>query len=323
MDTTNFKLVGDIGATYARFCLVRPDGTLMGMKALPTRDYATLGDALGAYIRNAGAAMPDGAVLAVATAPLSDYVALTNNPWSFSIEQLRQSLGLRMLRIVNDFHAQAAAIPYLSASDRVQIGAGVAVADAPVGLIGPGTGLGVGALVFSATGPMPIPGEGGHVTMAPVTPRESAVLERLRLLHDHVSAERAISGPGLVNLYDALCDLDGAQSPLLQPAQITDPHTRAKDARAQEAADMFCAMLGTVAGNLALTLGARGGIYITGGIVPKLGDFFAQSQFRERFEAKGRLRGYLAAIPTFVVVHPWVGLLGASKLLEQPRLQAL
>ena len=138
----------------------------------------------------------------------------------------------------------------------------------------------------------------------------------LRQRFDHVSAERVLSGPGLVNLYNALCELGGQPSAGFTAAQITDPKTMAEDACASRAVSMFCAMLGTVAGNLALTLGARGGIYIAGGIVPKLGDAFTQSPFRDRFEDKGRFSTYLAAIPTYVIVRPDAALLGASKLLD-------
>jgi glucokinase len=143
------------------------------------------------------------------------------------------------------------------------------------------------------------------------------VLEIMRARYDHVSAERVLSGPGLVNLYNTLCELSHVKAASLTAAQITDPKIGASDACARETTAMFCAMLGTIAGNLALTLGARGGIYIAGGIVPKLGDAFAQSQFRERFEAKGRFRDYLAAIPTYVIVRPNAALLGAAKLLDE------
>jgi glucokinase len=314
----DLSLVGDVGATYARFCLVQPDGKLTRMKSLPCQDFATIADALAAYLHDVDGAEPAQGVLAIAATPMGDKVALTNNRWTFSIEELRKRIGFRRLRVVNDFYAHAAAVPYLGEDERKQVGPGTAVADTPIGLIGPGTGLGVSALVPAVTGSIPVAGEGGHVTMAPADARESTVLDRMRQRYGHVSAERVVSGPGLVNLYNVLCELSGVAAPALTPAQITDQRTRATDTCAQEATTMFCAMLGTVAGNLALTLGARGGIYIAGGIVPKLRDCFTQSQFRERFEAKGRFRGYLAAIPTYVVVHPWVGLLGASKLLEHP-----
>jgi glucokinase len=163
---------------------------------------------------------------------------------------------------------------------------------------------------------MPVAGEGGHVTMAAADEEESAVLALLRQRYDHVSAERLLSGPGLVNIYNALCEIAGTRSAGLTAAQISDPRTGAEDACAARAVAMFCAMLGTVAANLALTLGARGGIYIAGGIVPKLGESFAQSAFRARFERKGRFSGYLAAIPTLVVVRHDAALIGAAALLE-------
>jgi len=142
------------------------------------------------------------------------------------------------------------------------------------------------------------------------------VLDLLRRRLDHVSAERVLSGPGILNLYNALCELYGEPQEQFTPAQITDVKIGEEHPRAHEATQMFCAMLGTVAGNLALTLGARGGIFIAGGIVPRLGARFAESQFRARFEAKGRFRDYLAAVPTYVITRPFPALLGAAKLLE-------
>jgi glucokinase len=153
--------------------------------------------------------------------------------------------------------------------------------------------------------------------MAAADERETAVLDLMRRRFDHVSAERFLSGPGLVNLYNALCELSGEHAAPLTAAQITNPGIESEFPRAREATAMFCAMLGTVAGNLALTVGALGGIYIAGGIVPKLGAEFAQSRFRHRFEAKGRFQAYLAAIPTYVITHPEPALLGAAKLIEQ------
>jgi glucokinase len=153
--------------------------------------------------------------------------------------------------------------------------------------------------------------------MAAADDREAAVIALLRRRFDHVSAERFLSGPGLVNLYNALCELAGSPAAELTPAQITDPHIGEQDRHAREATAMFCAMLGTIAGNLALTLGARGGIYIAGGIVPRLGTVFERSQFRARFESKGRMSPYVAAIPTFVIAHPAPALLGAARLLQR------
>lgn len=317
MSATDWALVGDIGATNARFSLVAPGGAVSSIRVLACEDYPTIADAIAAYLAETNGARPVQAVLAVAASPTGDEVTLTNHPWTFSIAALRQTLGLRQLNVVNDFHAAAAAVPHLTDNERIQVGPGAPVAMAPIGVIGPGTGLGVSSLLPTDAGPVPVPGEGGHVTMAPADARESAVLDIMRSRYDHVSAERLLSGPGLVNLYNTLCELSHAPAAQLTAAQITDPKTGAEDPRAREATAMFCAMLGTIAGNLALILGARGGVYIAGGIVPKLGETFAHSQFRARFEAKGRFKSYLAEIPTYVVVRPFAALLGASKLLSK------
>lgn len=316
MSMPRLDLVGDIGATNARFALVHPDGTMTHIRVYLVDEYPSIFEAIDAFLLRESVTRPTRAALAVASPISGDQVTLTNHPWSFSVDALRQRLKLEQLRVINDFAANAIAIPHLNESDRMAIGPGSPVADAPIGVIGPGSGLGVSALIPAPSGATPLQGEGGHVTMAPTNAKESAVLDLLRKRYDHVSAERVLSGPGLVNLYAALCQLSGAPTAPFAPAQITHPRTWDEDPNAREATAMFCAMLGAVAGNLALTLGAGGGVYIAGGIVPKLGPFFAQSDFRTRFEAKGRFRSYLAKIPTYVIVHPTPALLGAATLLK-------
>jgi len=275
-----------------------------------------MADAICTYLAATGAKPPTQAVLAVATSPRGDQVCFTNNAWSFSIAKLGERLGIARLRVINDFEANALALSHLSSEDVRQVGGGTAVAGAPMGVIGPGSGLGVGAAVACGTRYEAIAGEGGHVTMAAANNDEGAVLDLLRRRFGHVSAERVLSGPGLINLYDALCALRGQVPGKLVAGEITDAAKGEHDSCASEAVAMFCAMLGTVAGNLALTLGARGGIYIAGGIVPKLGDTFVTSGFRARFEDKGRFGDYLAAIPTFVITRRHAALLGAAQLLS-------
>jgi glucokinase len=311
-------LVADIGATNTRLALVEPGGAVVRTRVAATDDYASLSDAIEEYLATeAPPVKPTLAVLAVAAPVTGDTVTMTNNPWTFSGEAMRKHFGFTELRVINDFAANALAVPHLTAADRTQIGGGAPVKSAPIGVIGPGSGLGVSILIPNDGGVVPIQGEGGHVTMAPADAREAAVLDLMRARFDHVSAERCLSGPGLINLYNALCELAGEPAAPLTAAQITDPNTEDEEPRAREATAIFCAMLGTIAGNLALTIGARGGIYIAGGIVPKLGDKFAQSDFRARFEAKGRFHSYLASIPTYVVTHPEPALLGAARLLQQ------
>lgn len=318
MSAAELGLIGDVGATNARFALVEADGTTTAARVYALNDYPSVIEAIAAYLaEEEPSARPGQAVLAVASPITGDQVTLTNHPWTFSIETVRKHFGLRRFRVVNDFAANALAIPHLADGDRLQIGAGAPVADSPIAVIGPGTGLGVSALMPMPGGWAPIEGEGGHVTMAPADAEESAVLERMRGRYDHVSAERLLSGPGLVNLYNVLCELAAVPASPFTAPQITDPRVWDEDARTRDATAMFCRMLGTVAGNLALTLGARGGVYIAGGIIPRLGAAFAQSGFRTRFEAKGRFRSYLAAIPTYVILRPLPALLGAKTLLER------
>ena len=315
---SDLGLVGDIGATHARFALVRRGGPITSARVYELNDHPSLRNAIDAYLMEASpSAPPVQAVLAVASPVTGDQITLTNHPWTFSVEALRQQLGFRRIRIVNDFAANAAAIPHLGENDRLPIGGGVPEADAPIGVIGPGTGLGVSALVRSPKGAVTIAGEGGHVTMSAATAQESTILALMRARYDHVSAERVLSGPGLVNLYNALCELAGKPAASYAAEQITSPSIWDADPRTREATSLFCAMLGTVAGNLALTLGARGGVYLTGGILPRIASFLVQSEFRSRFEAKGRMGHYLAAIPTYLIVRPLPALLGAAALLDE------
>ena len=318
MTSATTWLVGDIGATHARFGLVSPDGTLLLSRTLADEDYPAIHDAIAAFLAERGALpMPRQGAIAIASPITGDRVAMTNHPWSFSILALKARFGFDRLEVINDFTALALALPRLTPQDRLMVGGGAAVAGAPIGVLGPGSGLGVSGLVASGSGWIALTGEGGHATMAPATDRESAVLDRMRGHFDHVSAERALSGPGLVNLYNTLAELGRMPAQGYTAAQITDLAVRAADSLCVETTTMFCAMLGTMAGNLALTLGARGGVYIGGGIVPRLGQTFVQSPFRQSFEAKGRFQAYLAAIPTFVVTHPLPAFLGCAALLAQ------
>jgi len=312
-------LVGDIGGTNARFGLVSPDGTLLHSSVLADADYPGIAEAIESYLAGRGGLpRPRRGAIAIASPVAGDEVRMTNHPWVFSISALCARLRFQRLEVINDFTAQALALPHLKDGDKAIVGGGAPLAGYPIGVLGPGSGLGVSGLIPAGKRWIPLTGEGGHATMAPITERESAVLGAMRRHIDHVSAERVLSGPGLVNLYNALAEVDGVPARQYTAAQITDAETGNSDALCREATEMFCAMLGTVAGNLALTLGARGGVYIGGGIVPRLGERFAASAFRHRFEAKGRFRAYLAAIPTYVMIHPLPAFLGcAAALMER------
>jgi glucokinase len=299
------RLLADIGGTHARFAWQdRPGGPLHDERTLACAAHATLLDALHAYLRDTGRTAPPACAIAIATAVLGDQVAMTNHHWAFSIRELRARLGLQDLLVVNDFTALALSLPMLAGDERRPVGGAAPRPGAAIGLIGPGTGLGVSGLLADGRGGwLPIQGEGGHATLAATTARERDVLAVLAERHGHVSAERAVSGRGLEEIHAALGQLDGQPeaTPPRTAAQVTAAALANQDPHSREALDLFCAFLGTAAGNLALTLGAQGGVYIGGGIVPRLGEAFDRSPFRARFEAKGRFRAYLAAIPVYVI----------------------
>ena len=313
-------LIADIGGTNVRFALSQAGGPARQVKVLSCENFPGPAAAARAYLEEigkTGPAAPNHGAFAVASPITGDRVKVTNHPWSFSIAAMRRSLGLTNLQVINDFTAIALSVPRLTAADRLKVGGGEAAPDAPIAVLGPGTGLGVSGLLPTNTGWTPLETEGGHVTMAAANEREQAVLAILRQSFGHVSAERVISGPGLSNLYMAIAWLDGLDlTTEPTPALVTERGLDGSCPIATEALAMFSAMLGTVAADLALSLGALGGVYVAGGIVPKLGEAFASSPFRRRFEDKGRFSGYLAAIPTFVITHELPAFIGLGEILE-------
>jgi len=298
------KLIADIGGTNARFALLAGDAiedeVVLACDEFPTLVAATE-HYLGTVGAKIGARRPREAAMAIAGPITGDHIRMTNHVWQISAAETRRQLEFSRLIFLNDFTALAMALRYLPTRELEQIGRGRAVAGASIGLLGPGTGLGVSGLVPAGEHWIPIQGEGGHVTLAVTNERELAVLAQLRQRFSHVSAERVLSGPGLVNLYDALCIVEGVRPDILSPKDITERALAGTCKLSMETVSMFCGLLGTMAGNLVLTIGAVGGLYIGGGIVPQLGSFFASSSFRDRFEDKGRFADYLADVPTYVI----------------------
>jgi glucokinase len=319
-------MIADIGGTNARFALL--DGMdRRDEVVLACADYPDIVSAAEDYLKRVGASTagrPLEAALAIAGPVTGDIVRMTNHVWQFSAAHTRQQLSLRRLIILNDFTALAMAVRHLKGADVEQIGGGKAQPRAPIAVIGPGTGLGVSGLVPAGEHWIPLQGEGGHVTLSVNNERELAVLQQLQQRFSHVSAERVISGPGLVTLYDALCGVEGIIPEVLTPPEITK---RAQEGTCRvcfETVSMFCALLGTMAGNLVLTLGALGGAYIGGGIAPGLGTMFTSSRFRDRFEDKGRFTDYVARVPTFLIRAELPALLGLASAFTDPgpRLEA-
>jgi len=312
------RLVSDIGGTNARFALV-PSGSVKPVqeKNLRCADFPGPVEATRHYLSLVGRPPVREAAIDVATGITGDYVQLTNGPWAFSIEQTRRSLGLDRLHVINDFTALALGVPLLGPDEKRQVGPGEPVPETAIGVIGAGTGLGVSGLLPFRGRWIAVQGEGGHTSFSPMTTHEDAVLQAARMRYGgHVSTERLVSGPGLKTLYETVCQLEGQAPVALEPAQVTERALAGSDRQCSEALELFCAMLGTAAANLAAILGARGGVYIGGGIVPKLGDYLERSGFRRRFEDKGRFRAYVSAIPTYVILAETPALRGLASLFD-------
>ncbi len=311
------RLVADIGGTNARFALETAPQQLAQIEVLACADYASLVEAMQHYLQRQGQPTIRHAAVAIANPIVGDWVQMTNHHWAFSIETTRQALHLDTLLFINDFTAQALSIPHMAPDDWVQVGGGVADAAAPIAVLGPGTGLGVSGLIPHAGGYTALAGEGGHVSFSPFDDNEIHLLQYAQRQYGHVSAERFLSGAGLSLIYEALAVREQVERPQLSAAEISSRALSGHSPLCRLSLDVFCAMLGTVAANLALTLGARGGVYLVGGIIPRFIDYFKTSPFRSRFENKGRFNAYLAAIPVYIVLSRYPGLSGAAVALAK------
>ena len=317
MQSQRYSLVADIGGTNARFAVVR-DG--QGAPTLPRSlicaEYATLVDAVEHYLASVDCERPHQAAISVASPVTGDRLNMTNHSWRFSVHETRAALGFEHLKVINDYTALALALPELRQDQCVKIGSGESLTGHPRAVLGPGTGLGVSGIVPAGDHWVPLESEGGHVTYSAVSERSIRIVEIMREKLDHVSCESLVSGPGLSMTYDILHRLERGESRKIKPGEVAELAVKSECPIAVEALSIFCGALGNVAGNLALTLGARGGVYIGGGIVPRILEFFSASNFRERFEKHGRLTAYLEAIPTYVINTDYPALIGAVVALN-------
>lgn len=311
------RLLADIGATQARFTLETEPGKFDRVEVFKCADFEDITGLLHAYLDQHAGIKVHHAAFAIANPVDGDLVRMTNRDWSFSIEDVRREFGLYTLLVVNGFTALAMSLPGLKEQDKLQIGGGKAVTDSVIGVLGPGTGLGVSGLIPTADGFVTLGSEGGHVGFAPADEREYAILQFAWEEWPHVSAERLISGPGIELIYKALAQRNKKKAPSRNAAEITRAALTEGDALCLETLDCFAGMLGSFAANLAVTLGALGGIYIGGGIVPQMAEWFASSPFRARFEAKGRFESYVAQIPTYVITTPNPAFYGVSAILSE------
>ncbi|EED34926.1 glucokinase [Luminiphilus syltensis NOR5-1B] len=318
-EATQWHLVGDIGGTNARFGLFFDDpNQATDIASYRVADFPTFTGVLHQLMADAERldhveGPPASVCLAVAGPPHGDTISFTNSPWRFSIGMVEACTGAPRVRVINDFAAVARALPALSAEDLEQIGEGHQQPGATQVALGPGTGLGVAALVPGLDGrPSVVHGEGGHVDFAPVTDVEIEIFKRLRAQFGRVSIERLLCGDGIVNLYRALCDIHGVAAQKTSAGNIGSAAQQNSDPICAQTLRTFFTLLGSSAGNFALSFGALGGVFIAGGIAPRYVDLLRQSEFRARFLMKGRLADYLSTIPTFLITRPNIGLLGAA-----------
>ncbi|ATQ75472.1 glucokinase [Massilia violaceinigra] len=311
------RLLADIGATHARFALETAPGVLRSVRVLKCDDFSGIVPLLHTYLADHAGIRINHAAFALANPISGDMIRMTNRDWQFSTDEVRRELGLNTLLIVNDFTALAMSLPGLSGEDLMQVGGGTPATNAVIGVVGPGTGLGVSGMIPTVDGFVTLGSEGGHVNFAPADEREFAILQYAWNEWSHVSNERLISGPGMEIIYRALAQRNGVQATPRTSPEIITGALDDNDPLCLEVLDCFCGMLGGAAANLAVTLGAFGGIFIGGGIVPRMGEWFATSTFRARFEAKGRFTSYLGQIPTYVIMIPNPAFIGVATILSE------
>lgn len=314
---TDRVLVADIGGTNARFALADASNDMVALSAVKNfraEEFKTLREAAEAYLGSV-AERPARACFAVAGPVTDERIEFTNSPWVLDITEMKTALSLKTFSVVNDFQALAAGVRSLGADDFLALRTGPGDAQAPVLVIGPGTGLGQALIVPFGTGRRVVPTEGGHVGFAPRTEEEAAVNRFIAKEYSRVSVERLLSGPGIVNIYNALCAINGAKPLLLQADEITAAALCGADAVAVKTVNMFCAVLGDVSGDGVLATGARGGVVLGGGILPKIRDVFLKSDFADRFMDKGRMRHYCEDVPVRMIIRDGAALTGAAAFL--------
>ncbi|MFO8140620.1 MAG: glucokinase [Marinobacter sp.] len=322
MTAKDLALVGDIGGTHARFALVeRGSVALLHTRTLKCHDYPGPQAAIAEYLASVPGPSVSEACFAVAAPVTGNTVAMTNNHWRFDIDSLRNCFGWRRFHLVNDYTAMALGVLHVPQDKLVPVGGPAQRQSGALLIMGPGTGLGVSALVPSGQDWLPLSTEGGHVDFAPTDDLESRILNQLRPRFGRVSVERLLCGEGLMNLYQALAVIRALPAELTTPEQITEVALTGSGELAQEALQRFCQILGQVAGNAALTLGSFGGVYLCGGILPAILPFFLTSNFRHEFDNKGRMRPLLAATPVWVVQDTLSGLYGAAAALGHGEVQ--
>ncbi len=318
------KLVADIGGTNIRLAIVEPSNKLANIEVFQCADFPSLEAVIRSYLEQYHYNPADvSACLGIACPVEQDEIVMTNMPWKFSKSALKANLTLNRLWLINDYTAIAHAIPLLSDQQKVKIGGGKVEQHKPISICGPGTGLGVANMAYDGQKWLCLSGEGGHVDFAPIDAQEQQILTFLMQKFSHVSYEQLLSGMGIEQIYQALVHIKQLDLPVLTAEQISTKAIENSCSICKETLDQFCRVLGSFAGNLALTLASFGGVYIAGGIVPRFIDYLKSSEFRVRFEQKGRLTALNQNIATFVITEQQPGLLGASAYISQKMTEEL
>lgn len=320
MTLQGLGLVGDIGGTNCRYALVRAAPSVEDPVSYENADFENFLDTIETFLRShSPSPHVDWAVIAVAGPIVSNAVTMTNRPWRVDGNEIAQRFGMRAAKIVNDFSALAASTPHITGQHLERIGGGepeTIDGVATTAIVGPGTGLGVGGLVRGPFGAVTLSTEGGHATFAPDDDTEREIARVLSERFDHVSNERLICGDGLRNIHWALSRIAGVEPEVLKAAEVSRRALIGKDQIATEALQVFSRALGSFAGNVVLTMGARGGLYLAGGMLPAVKTAFDRNAFRARFEAKGRFRGYMERVPSWMMIDPFAALVGAAAMAE-------
>ncbi|MDX1735396.1 MAG: glucokinase [Halioglobus sp.] len=310
-DTT--RLVGDIGGTHTRLALFDPDsGALRHLEVYDNREHGCLQDIIAHWIEALPQAAPSRCCLAIAAPPFADEISMINIGWSFSVSSLQRRFGFAALRCINDFVGNAYALPHLGADDMTTLRPGEAAKREKVATVGPGTGLGGATLQFCGERPVVSASEPGHMGLSPATALELDLFARLLPRHGNIYAELLLSGPGLLRIYRTLAEIRGAPAELDKPAQVTDRALSGDCQLSRGALDTFCGLLGSACGDYVLATGSFGGLYLAGGIVPQFTRFLEQSDFRQRFGAKGEMAAHMDKVPLHVITSGTAGLLGAG-----------
>lgn len=321
MQKNKIALLMDIGGTNIRMGLSELTDKLQmptQIQTMSVRDFANLTPAIESYLSDKPSIQVNQLSISIASPVFDNTIKLTNHNWIIDVKELAENFKLKRVKVINDFTALALSIPFLSSSDLRKVGDGEAQIDASIALIGPGTGLGVSGLHKICGDWSPIEGEGGHITVGARDSRELLLFDVIRSKYGHVSGERLLSGSGIEDVYQTLCLLDGKTPESDLKAPDISGYWKTQSCEISiETMELFCSWLGVVAGNLALTLGAQGGVYIGGGIVPKLGEDFINSSFRESFDNHGRFSKYLSSIPVYIIQAENPALLGVAVALDK------